>query len=92
MRRDTLFACCLWAVLPVLCLFAIPFARAEKPRPVLINQPVDESRLVTLGGNTRPEAIPKYDHGPVADDLVMQHLLLLLKRSPEQKQELEEFI
>jgi len=34
----------------------------------------------------------EYDRGLVADNLLMEHMLLLLKRSPEQEQELEKLI
>jgi len=91
MRREMFFACCLMALLP-LCLFAVPSSRAENVKPVLITQNVDENTWVTLGGNTRPEAKAKYDLGRVADNVVMEHLLLLLKRSPEQERELEKLI
>jgi uncharacterized membrane protein len=92
MRREMFFACSLLAALASLFRFAVPSARAQDVRPVLIAQTVDENKLVTLGGNTRPEATAKYDRGPVADSLVMEHLFLLLKRSPEQERELEKFI
>ncbi len=86
------FSYSLLALLASLFLFAVPSARAENVGPILIRQTVDESKLVTLGGNTRPEAKAKYDRGRVADNLLMEHLLLLLKRSPEQERELEKFI
>jgi uncharacterized membrane protein len=92
MRRETFFACCLLAALASLFLFAVPSARAENARPVLITQTVDEGKSVTLGGNTRPEATAKNDRGQVADDLLMEHMLLLLKRAPEQEGELQNFI
>ncbi|MGA2886155.1 MAG: hypothetical protein ABSE80_13555, partial [Halobacteriota archaeon] len=88
MRREMFFACRLLAVLASLFLFAVPSAEAENVRPVLITQTVDESNLVALGGNTRPEAKAEYDRGRVDDNLLMEHLLLLLKRSPEQEREL----
>src|ERR1017187_644502 len=88
MRREMLFGCRLLAVLASLFLFAVPSAQPENVWPVLITQDVDESKLVTLGGNTRPEAKAKYDRGRVDDNLLMEHLLLLLKRSPEQEREL----
>jgi hypothetical protein len=56
MRRELYFACFVLAVLASLFLFAAPCAHSENVRPVLITQSVDESKLVTLGGNTRPEA------------------------------------
>ena len=92
MRREMLLACCLLVALASLLLSAAPCAHAENVRPLLITQNVDESTLVTLGGNTRPEAKAKYDRGRVDDNLQMEHLLLLLKRSPEQEQELDKLI
>ena len=62
-------------------LFAQPSGR---PSP-MIREGIDESRLVTLGHNTRPEAIPANDRGRVADDFQMDHMLLQLKRSPERQ-------
>jgi subtilase family serine protease len=58
----------------------------------LITKEVDETRLVTLKGNTRPEANAMNDRGAVADDFRMEHMLLQLQRSPEQEQALVQFI
>jgi subtilase family serine protease len=44
------------------------------------------------GANVRPEAIPANDRGRVGDSLAMQHMLLLLKRSPEREAALQQFI
>jgi hypothetical protein len=49
----------------------------------LITQPIDNARLVTLYGNTRPEANAKHDRGRVADEFAMNHMLLQLQRAPE---------
>ena len=93
MRRERLCGFCLLAVFAFLLQFGVPCAGAENVPPILIKQDdVDENNLTTLRGNTRPEANATYDLGPVADDFLMEHLLLLLKRSPEQEQELERFI
>ena len=51
----------------------------------IITQAVDESNLVPLPGNTRPEAIAQNDRGAVADGFPMDHLLLQLRRPPEQE-------
>ena len=59
---------------------------------ILITHPIDESRLVRLRGNTRPEANADNDRGPVPDDFPMEHLLLQLKRAPELEQEFNEYI
>ena len=53
---------------------------------------VNESRLVTLSNNTRPEAIADNDLGRVPDEFLMEHMLLQLKRSPEREAALEGYI
>jgi subtilase family serine protease len=60
--------------------------------PVLITGPVDENNLVTLAGNTRPEANTKNDRGRVADDLPLEHMMLQLRRPPQQEKALENYI
>ena len=62
-------------------------------RPLsIIREPINESRRITLYGNTRPEAIPANDRGRVPDDFPMGHMLLQLKRSPEREAALETYI
>jgi uncharacterized membrane protein len=84
-------SCAYLLVIVCLGVGVAPCAQAQN-QPILITQTVDESHLVTLEGNTRPEAKAKYDRGPVADNLPMEHVLLLLKRSSEQEQALAQFI
>ncbi len=82
MLRTTL----LRALAPVGLLLAFTGAgRAQTtgPRP-LITQAIDDNGLVTLVGNTRPEANRRNDLGPVEDDLRLD-MYLQLKRSPEQE-------
>ena len=57
-----------------------------------IREAIDENRLVTLAGNTRPEATPANDLGAVPDDLAVDHMLLQLKRSPQQERAVEQLI
>ena len=52
----------------------------------LIHERVDETKRVTLAGNTRPEASMENDLGPVPDDFRLEHMMLQLKRSPQQEQ------
>ena len=59
---------------------------------VLITQAIDESKLVTLAGNTRPEATAENDRGAVPDSFPMQDLLLQLKRSPVLESEFSQYI
>jgi Pro-kumamolisin, activation domain/Abnormal spindle-like microcephaly-assoc'd, ASPM-SPD-2-Hydin/HYDIN/CFA65/VesB-like, Ig-like domain len=61
------------------------------PAP-LITQKINESALVTLGGNTRPEANAANDRGQVAADFPMEHMLLQLRRSPGQQRAFEKYL
>ena len=67
----------------------VEMGRHSPPR---ITQNIDEGNLVRLAGNTRREAKAENDRGAVADDLRIEHMLLQLHRSPEQEQELQQFI
>jgi Pro-kumamolisin, activation domain len=60
--------------------------------PILVNQGIDETKHATLSGNTRPEATPEHDRGKVPDDYRLEHMLLQLKRSPEQEQALQQYL
>lgn len=84
------------SVLPLLAAvaFVLTFSLASnaEAKRALITQKIDESQLTTLSGNTRPEANAMNDRGPVSADLQFDHMLLLLKRSPESEREVEQFI
>jgi subtilase family serine protease len=67
-------------------------AQEDRNKRILIVGPIDENTLVRLGGNTRPEANAANDRGPVNDGFPMEHMLLQLKRAPEQEAALEEYI
>ena len=67
-------------------------APADGPKSV-ITGPIDESQLVTLTGNTTPAALRvQNDRGPVADNLIFDHLLLTLKPAPETEARFEKLI
>jgi len=53
---------------------------------------LDETNLITLRGNTLPLARPQFDQGAAPDDLPMQRMLLLLKRSNEQETTLRKLL
>src|SRR5271165_258787 len=59
---------------------ALPSAVAPQ-----IVQPLDESRLTVLKGNTHRLARAQFDRGLAPADLPMERMLLVLKRSPEQE-------
>jgi subtilase family serine protease len=65
---------------------------SEVGREPLITQPIDDTRLVTLRGNTRPEANAANDRGLLADSFPMEHMLLQLRRSPELEQAFDSYI
>jgi subtilase family serine protease len=58
----------------------------------LVTEPVNEAERVTLGGNVHPLASAKYDLGRVEDSFAAGRLYLILKRSNEQEQALEQFL
>ena len=79
------------------CLFAssVPtavHAQSSEPSRPRILQNIDESKLARLAGNTRPEVKTANDRGAVSADLALEHMLLLLHRSPEQERELQSLI
>ena len=78
----------------LLMLLAAPFpafsqAQTAPPRPALITQPIEESNLTVLRGNTYPLARAQYDRGAAPASLPMQRMLLVLRRSPQLEASLE---
>ncbi|HTZ83504.1 MAG TPA: S53 family peptidase [Candidatus Acidoferrales bacterium] len=63
----------------------------SQSRP-LITAEINESNLVTLTGNTRPEANAANDRGPVSGDLALEHMFLQLRRAPERESALQRYI
>ena len=74
----------------LLAIAATGEAQSAEPR-ALISQTIDESQLVRLAGNTRPEANRKNDAGPVPGDLQLD-MLLELRRSPERELAAKQFV
>jgi hypothetical protein len=66
-------------------------AQASAVRP-LVTQPVDLHNLVTLPGNIHPLARPEFDQGVAPDDLPMERMLLVLKRSDSQETALRQLL
>ncbi len=62
------------------------WAEGSQRRSVII-QPINETRLVTLAGNTRFDAKARNDRGRVPDDLPLDHMLLQLKRPADLERE-----
>jgi len=77
-------------IISMLVVFT-PGDKAQPARRRLIIEPIDETKLVTLAGNTRPEATPENDLGPVEGSLHLD-MWLLLKRSPDQEEAARKFV
>src|SRR5579863_320804 len=58
----------------------------------LISQPIDETKLATLAGNTHPAAKAENDRGMVEDSFPMEHMQLVLQRPAELEKQLESFM
>jgi len=46
---------------------------------------VDDNVLSSLQGNIHPLALPEYDQGIVDDSLPLEHIIMMLRRSPDQE-------
>jgi hypothetical protein len=80
------------ALVGLLCTFAFPAISSAECTSLAVNRvttDVDDSVLTPLQGNVHPLARPEFDQGRVSDTLLLQHMIMLLKRSPEQELALE---
>jgi Pro-kumamolisin, activation domain len=88
------------AGLIALFVFAAGGVKASPQTPDAVNAgagsrikgAISEDKLVKLGRNTRPDANAANDRGAVADDFPVEHVLLILQRSPEREQALDKLI
>ena len=71
------------------CVGLIATAPGAAAQERLVTASINEQQTVALTGNTRPEAIWKNDRGRVSDDLVLQHMQLLLNRPASAEAALE---
>ena len=92
MRRYFLFVFVAVAVICMLFLGGRKMLAQSSLAPQLITQAVDEHNLVTLSGNVHPLARADYDRGIAPSTLSMNHMMLVLKRSPGQQAALDELI
>ncbi len=63
---------------------------AEAPR--LVSSAVDSTQTALLPGNVRPEAVQANNRGPVDDNLMLDHMQMLLARPDSTERELTRFI
>ena len=80
------------AVFGLLATASTAAVTAAQATPRLVTQGIDESRVVTLAGNTRPEARLRNDRGRVEDGRVIDGMQLLLKRPAETQAALDQYV
>lgn len=85
------FAGLFWCAFVFLIAPALSLAQSNTTTP-RITQSINSSQMVVLQGNTHPLARPAYDRGLAPTDLPMQHMLLVLKRSPQQEAALDQLL
>jgi subtilase family serine protease len=73
----------------LLFLAAFTYAGESTAR---ITTAIDETDLVELHGSTHPLALAAFDQGRVADSFPMEHMYLVLRRSPAQEAAVEHLI
>ena len=83
-------------VLSALVLFALFLiaqrSMGQSSQARLITQAVNESKMMTLPGNTHPYARAEFDRGAAPASLAMDRMMLVLKRSPLQESTLATFL
>ena len=60
--------------------------------PDQITDPINDNDVIATPGNTRPEATAANDRGRVPDDFSLDHLILLLRRSPQRERQLQKLL
>ena len=83
--RSGRIACAILAIASSTLAFSAVAPGSHSARPQ-VTQKIDDSKLVTLAGNTRPEARnAAFDKGPAPLAQKMPPMQLLLRRTPEQE-------
>jgi len=95
--RSSVSRLTVWTALPLLALPTLAVKAQTGPAstatpPSRITQEVDTTRMVTLRGNTHPLARAEFDQGPAPADLVLEHMVLVLKRSAAQESALMQLL
>jgi trimeric autotransporter adhesin len=75
-----------------LLLVAILFLSSTGSAQTLVTGPIDDTRLITLRGNTHPLAQAIYDRGAVSAGFPAGRMMLVLKRSAEQERALQNYL
>ena len=89
MRTQLKISVLLLSAVAFLALVPAPASPQSSEVSSRIMQAINPSQLTVLRGNTHPMARPQFDRGPAPASLPMDHMLLVLKRSPQQEAALE---
>jgi subtilase family serine protease len=92
MPRKARLVLALSSIVALLLVGSVPAYAQSSASHALISQKIDETALVTLAGNTRPEVSIASDLGPVSDSLQMSHMFLQMKMSPQQEADIEALV
>ena len=92
MRRNMVFALLTSAVFLLSLVISNRMLAQSNLRPSMVTRAVDETQRVSLRGNVVPMARAQDDQGAVASTMHINHMLLVLKRSPEQETALDNLI
>ena len=77
----------------LICALIPSISRAQAPIVApAASGVVDESRRIALQGSTHPLARTQFDTGIAPDNLPVEHVVLLLKRTPQQEHELQKLL
>ncbi len=90
-RMGLVAACGLGAMFAIYASAHMKDRDARHRRPAICER-IDDGHRVTLRGNTRPEANSRNDRGRVPEDFPMDHMLMLLKRAPEDEQAVAQYV
>ncbi|MGH9745279.1 MAG: S53 family peptidase [Candidatus Acidiferrales bacterium] len=92
MKRGVLLAgvCSLLLITAAVCL--APSTASAQGRRRMITERINENARVTLPGHIRHEATAENDRGALEEGALVQHVWLLMRRSPETQQALNKFV
>jgi pseudomonalisin len=90
-RRVSFNATIIWTLALLTALCIIP-AQSRAQTTDLVTAPVDAANRAVLRGQRAPWARPQNSQGPVPGDTMLEHLTLVLKRSPQQQKDFEQFL
>jgi subtilase family serine protease len=90
--KSRLMLGCALALMVLAATPSVSGAERGSSRQAAITNKIDETRLVRLVGNVRPEANRQNDRGAVGDSMQLQHLQLLLQRPPDSEAALSAYM